>query len=198
MLDGMASRCPRSGQRKLPGERPGHRNFAGHRSFLFFCFVNLCVSRRSTGANIIFARLSDLSLRTALSEGSLSRTGACLHASRSRVCCFEPVFFPIQRRSFSIKIQCCSLSICIYIYINICCQGSSWPSRLCQVFFASLSQAAAIETRRCCLIFGTVGGRRVACACFTVHRPLRGLFLFFQRPARCGAASVTFVTSRDL
>ena len=39
MLDGMASCCPRSGQRKLPGERPGHRNFAGP----FFSCLSICL-----------------------------------------------------------------------------------------------------------------------------------------------------------
>ena len=86
---------------------------------LLFLFVTLSASRRSIGANINFAWLSDLSLRTAISGGSLSRTGACLHASRSRVCCFEPVFFAIQRRSVTKMIQCSSPYIYIYKYIYI-------------------------------------------------------------------------------
>jgi hypothetical protein len=197
MLDGMASRCPRSGQRKLPGERPGHRNFAGHRSFLFFCFVNLSVSRRSTGANIIFARLSDLSLRTALSEGSLSRTGACLHASRSRVCCFEPVFFPIQRRSFSIKIQCCSLSICIYIYKYMLPRIFLAVTAL-SGFFCEFEPGCG--DRDTSMLFNFRNCWRPTCSVCMLHcsQAVERSLSFFQRPARCGAASVTFVTSRDL
>ena len=159
---------------------------------LLFLFFTLSASRRSIGANINFAWLSDLSLRTAISGGSLSRTGACLHASRSRVCCFEPVFFAIQRRSVSKKIQCSSPYIYIYMLprIGLAVAALSSSQGFCRF-------EPGCGDRDTSVFFGTVDGRRVPSACFTVHRPLRGLFLF-------SAACATWccfrhlVTSRDL
>ena len=114
---------------------------------------------------------------------------------QSRLFRTNVLFFCSQRFNAAVRVYI----YIIFIYIHICCQGSGWSLGLCQVrgAFASLSRAAVIEARQRCLIFGTVDRRRVPCACFTVHRPLRGLFLF-------SAACATWccfrhlVTSRDL
>ena len=95
---------------------------------------------------------------------------------QSRLFRTNVLFFCSQRFNAAVRVYI----YIIFIYIHICCQGSGWSLGLCQVrgAFASLSRAAVIEARQRCLIFGTVDRRRVPCACFTVHRPLRGLFLF--------------------
>ena len=97
---------------------------------------------------------------------------------QSRLFRTNVLFFCSQRFNAAVRVYI----YIIFIYIHICCQGSGWSSGLCQVrgAFASLSRAAVIEARQRCLIFGTVDRRRVPCACFTVRRPLRGLFLFFS------------------
>ena len=206
MLDGMASRCPRSGQRKLPGERPGR----GIDAFVIPLCHSVCVSS--------FYRCEHkfcLAFGSKLAHGHFWRQPqsdrGVLTRIQVRVCCFEPVFFAIQRRSVTKMIQCSSpyiyintyIYIYVYIYIYICIYIYNMLPRI-GLAVAALSSSQGFcrfepgcGDRDTSVFFGTVDGRRVPSACFTVHRPLRGLFLF-------SAACATWccfrhlVTSRDL
>ena len=154
----MASRCPRSSQRTLPGKRPGRE--IGSLLFCLSVFRSRCEN---------LARLLDVSLPTAMSGGSLSRTGACLHASRSRGC-FEPAFLfkDVRRKNWAQSI--------------LCCQGSASP-RLCQV----VSEFSGLLQRSKHGVAFALRGKTLHSELSTadVHASLftgrgRGLFFFFS------------------
>ena len=198
MLDGMASRCPRSGQRKLPGERPGR----GIDAFVIPLCHSVCVSS--------FYRCEHkfcLAFGSKLAHGHFWRQPQSDRGVLTRI--------QVQSLLFRTSIFCYSKtvghkndsvqqSVYIYIYIYICIYICIYMLPRIGLAVAALSSSQGFcrfepgcGDRDTSVFFGTVDGRRVPSACFTVHRPLRGLFLF-------SAACATWccfrhlVTSRDL
>jgi hypothetical protein len=186
MLDGMASRCPRSGQRKLPGERPGR----GIDAFVIPLFHSVCVSS--------FYRCEHkccLAFGSKLAHGHFWRQPQSDRGVLTRI--------QVQSLLFRTSIFCYSKTVglkkdsvqqSVYIYmlprIGLAVAALSSSQGFCRF-------EPGCGDRDTSVFFGTVDGRRVPSACFTVHRPLRGLFLF-------SAACATWccfrhlVTSRDL